>query len=148
MTQSIAYGGVVINGSGRILLRRPRNLWGGYAWTFPKGGPSSGETGAQAALREVREETGVEAEIIARVPGEFPGTTAVASVFFLMSVVHDHGDFQLDETEAVAWATPDGARSMIGETPSPTGRKRDVAVLEAALDLAHGTGHRLSIPRA
>jgi 8-oxo-dGTP pyrophosphatase MutT (NUDIX family) len=56
-------GGVVhrsVDGVTEILLvhrRRP------VLWALPKGTPNAGETLAETALREVREETGVEVEI-------------------------------------------------------------------------------------
>ncbi|CAG4921339.1 MULTISPECIES: NUDIX hydrolase [Acidithrix] len=60
-----AAGGVVfregINGSLEIcLIHRPRY----DDWTLPKGKVEVGETLAQAALREVEEETGIKAEIV------------------------------------------------------------------------------------
>jgi len=54
-------GGVVVNAAGEVLLIRDRN---GY-WVFPKGHIDPGETPEEAARREVREETGIEAEILA-----------------------------------------------------------------------------------
>jgi hypothetical protein len=39
-----AYGGVVIEPNGRLLLRRPKGDFDGYVWTFPKGRPDAGET--------------------------------------------------------------------------------------------------------
>src|SRR5262245_15305009 len=42
----------------KVLLIRVENLSGEKVWTFPKGHPDAGETVQQAALREVREETG------------------------------------------------------------------------------------------
>jgi 8-oxo-dGTP pyrophosphatase MutT (NUDIX family) len=41
-----------------------RNLKGKDVWALPKGGAEPGETGEEAALREVREETGLTAEIV------------------------------------------------------------------------------------
>lgn len=52
MSKVKAYGGVVIDARGRVLLHRPRNLFDGYHWTFPKGKADAGETPEQAALRE------------------------------------------------------------------------------------------------
>ena len=53
-----AYGGIVVDAKGRILLREPSGHFDGYVWTFPKGRPQPGETAEEAALRETREETG------------------------------------------------------------------------------------------
>ena len=63
-----AYGGVLINDRGEVQLREPTNHFGGYVWTFAKGRPDPGETPEQTALREVLEETGQAAQIIALVP--------------------------------------------------------------------------------
>lgn len=41
-----------------VLLIARRNAAGRMQWTLPKGGVEDGETDQQAALREVREETG------------------------------------------------------------------------------------------
>lgn len=127
-----AYGGVIIDDAGRVLLRRPRNQYDDYAWTFAKGGPDGDETPEQAALREVREESGIEAEIVTPIPGRFEGGMTVTG-YFLMRVVSDHGDFDRKETEQVVWATPEAARAMIAETQNGPGRARDLAVLEAGL---------------
>jgi 8-oxo-dGTP pyrophosphatase MutT (NUDIX family) len=133
----IAFGGVIIDGKGRILLREPRGHFGGYVWTFSKGRPELDETPEEAALREVREETGVFAEIVARIPGTFAGDTT-ENIYFLMRPT---GRTEKPDTETakVRWATPDEARVLIGETPNPIGRKRDLAVLEAALAFRRGT---------
>jgi hypothetical protein len=71
-----AYGGVVVDADRRILLRRPNGDFDGYVWTFPKGRPDAGETPEQAALREVKEETGYSAEVVGKVPGSFRGGTS------------------------------------------------------------------------
>jgi 8-oxo-dGTP diphosphatase len=53
-------GGVVIKDKREVLLiKNPSN-----AWTFPKGHIEPGETKEQAAVREVKEETNVDAEIV------------------------------------------------------------------------------------
>lgn len=51
-------GGVVFDPRGRVLLIRER----GGGWVFPKGHIDPGETELDAAVREVAEEAGVEAE--------------------------------------------------------------------------------------
>lgn len=58
-------GGVVFQESRPplYLVARPRRRRD--EWIFPKGHIEPGETAEQAAVREVREETGVEAEVVA-----------------------------------------------------------------------------------
>jgi 8-oxo-dGTP diphosphatase len=53
-------GGVVIKDKKEVLLiKNPSNIW-----TFPKGHIEKGETREQAAVREVKEETNVDAQIV------------------------------------------------------------------------------------
>lgn len=47
-----------------VALTRRKTLKGQDAWGLPKGQVESGESAAEAALREVREETGLDAEIV------------------------------------------------------------------------------------
>ena len=54
-------GGLVFDDEGRVLLIRDRN---GF-WVFPKGHVDPGETPEEAAVREVLEETGIRAQILA-----------------------------------------------------------------------------------
>ena len=52
-----AAGGVVVRDDGRVLVvHRPKY----DDWTFPKGKADPGESDEECALREVREETGLE----------------------------------------------------------------------------------------
>jgi len=56
-------GGLVLDERRRVLLIRARDLRGQPVWTLPKGALAPGETSAEAALREVREETGYRCEL-------------------------------------------------------------------------------------
>ena len=129
-----AYGAVVFDGAGRVLLREPANHFGGYVWTFPKGKPDKGETPEQAALREVLEETGCTARILAPIPGDFAGDTTQNYYFLMVEAspgeplgAHDW------ETSQVRWATAEEAKALITLTPNLKGRQRDLAVLEASM---------------
>lgn len=57
-------GGLVVDEHGRVLLIRARDLRDQPVWTLPKGALNRGETSADAALREVREETGWRCEVV------------------------------------------------------------------------------------
>lgn len=58
-----AAGGVVTNERGELLMIRLRDRW-----DLPKGHIEAGESSSSAAIREVREETGIDAEIIGKEP--------------------------------------------------------------------------------
>lgn len=128
---ALAYGGVLIDAAGRVLLREPKNHFDGYLYTFPKGRPEKGESPEQAALREVREETGVEAEIVDAIPGVCAGGTT-SNAYFLMRPIQEHGDFDRSETESVCWVDWREAEAKLAETTNAKGRTRDLAVLAAA----------------
>ncbi len=131
--EQAAYGGVVFDHQGRGLLREPKNHHDRYVWTFAKGRPDSGETPHETALREVREETGQVAEILDVIPGWFQGGTS-HTAYFLMRPLAEV-PFETQETESVRWVSMAEAVGLIGETTNAVGRKRDLAVLEAARTL-------------
>lgn len=64
MKREFSAGGMVFNSQGQVLItQHSQNLH----WSFPKGLIDEGETPETAAIREVREEGGIEAEITAKV---------------------------------------------------------------------------------
>ncbi|MFN3551076.1 MAG: NUDIX hydrolase [Endomicrobiia bacterium] len=60
-------GGVVVDNKNRVLVIKTKNLKNQIVYTFPKGHIEKGESSQQAALREVKEETAVEAEIVQKI---------------------------------------------------------------------------------
>lgn len=126
-----SFGGVVIDDEGRVLLREPSKHYDGYVWTFPKGRRDGGETDEAAALREVREETGVDAALVAVLPGTFRGGTG-ATRYWLMRAATTGGPLDW-ETASVRWATENEARALLAQTTNALGRARDLQVLDAAL---------------
>lgn len=124
-----AAGGVVIRDDGFVLIREPSNHFDGYVWTFPKGGVDKGETDEQGALREVLEETGVQASIVTPIPGDWLGGTTV-NRYYLMRFVARVADTDA-ETQTIAFVDYATARVMISQTVNPKGKKRDLEVLDA-----------------
>lgn len=102
-----AAGGVVSRGGEILVVHRPRY----DDWSLPKGHVERGESWAEAARREVLEETGVPVDVTG---GPIPvsymldGDTAKVVVFFPMRVQSPHGgdvvvDADGDEVDAALW---------------------------------------------
>ncbi len=128
MNQS--FGGVLINAERKVLLRQPTGHWHGCVWTFPTGKPEPGERPEETALREVREETGVEGEIVRKIPGRYVGSRT-ANEYFLMSPLRESGRFDR-ETQEIRWVTEAEARRLLALTSRPKRRARDLQLLGVA----------------
>ena len=84
-----------------MIATRGRTRWG-----LPKGAVSAGETSEQAALREVQEETGLDAEIIGRldtIEYFFRAGDKKSVDFYLMHYVGGTLTPQLSEVDDVEW---------------------------------------------
>jgi 8-oxo-dGTP pyrophosphatase MutT (NUDIX family) len=87
-----------------MIATRNRSRWG-----LPKGAVSDGETSQQAALREVKEETGLEAEIVALLDTiEYffrAGDTLIRKKVDFYLMTHTGGTLtpQLSEVDDVEW---------------------------------------------
>ena len=119
--RAVSAGGVVLaetRPDAPVALVAHRSARGSLQWTLPKGAREEGETVAETALREVREETGLEAELIGPLDTIdywfvwAPERTRYHKFvhYFLMRFAG--GDFsQRDhEMEDAAWFEPDEAR--------------------------------------
>jgi len=104
----------------------------GYVWTFAKGKQERGSNAEETALREVKEETGYTATIVAKLPGSYKGGTG-ATEHFIMRPVGDPGPFEKKETQAIAWIGFDEAATRIAQTTNEIGRNRDQAVLQTTI---------------
>jgi ADP-ribose pyrophosphatase YjhB (NUDIX family) len=124
------YGGVLVSGGGRFLLREPAGHFGGLAWTFAKTQAKDGESPELTALRAVKEKTGYEARIRDRLSGAFGGASGPAT-WFLMEARHppEPPNWQ---TKSIRWARYDEAVDMIQLSANIQARRRDLAILEAA----------------
>jgi 8-oxo-dGTP pyrophosphatase MutT (NUDIX family) len=114
-------GGVVVNDLGEAIVIVPtrRAADGSKVLALPKGHPDGDESPQAAALREVREETGVEAEVVAAL-GEVRywyqrGGSRIAKVvaFFLLRYVGGSLDDHDAEVEHARWMPlTDAAREL------------------------------------
>lgn len=67
--EEVSAGGIVLDGDARnpkVAVIARLNRVGRLEWCLPKGHQELGETLDEAAVREIREETGIEGEIVAR----------------------------------------------------------------------------------
>jgi 8-oxo-dGTP pyrophosphatase MutT (NUDIX family) len=122
--RAVSAGGVVLaelRPDAQVALVAHRSVRGTLQWTLPKGAQEQGETIEQTALREVREETGLEPELVG--PLDIidywfvwaPERTRYHKFvhYFLMRAVG--GDFSArdQEMEDAAWFEPAQARRQM-----------------------------------
>jgi 8-oxo-dGTP pyrophosphatase MutT (NUDIX family) len=127
-------GGVVLagpdpEGMSRIWIRKSAaNPGYPSQWTFAKGRVDKGETKSSAALREVEEELGLRASLLAKgYLGPFEGGYSVTH-FFLMVAEGSPGRHD-KETEKVALMPWEKAMAAFAST----GNSRDVSVCKTAI---------------
>ena len=141
MASEFSAGGVVMNDDHEIIVIVPtrRAADGSKVLALPKGHPDGEESSLQAALREVREEAGVDAEVVETL-GEVRywyqrGGRRIAKVveFFLLRYVsgdvedHDHEVEQarwIPATEALETLTYAGERDMVRRALSQVQRDK------------------------
>jgi 8-oxo-dGTP diphosphatase len=111
-----AAGGIVTreddHGTEVAVVHRPRY----DDWSFPKGKLDRGETFEDAALREVREETGLVCKLGAELASaryeDNKGRPKVVR-YWLMKVVDDPGFEPNDEVDELRWVALDAARELL-----------------------------------
>ncbi|MBK9137652.1 MAG: NUDIX domain-containing protein [Verrucomicrobia bacterium] len=94
------------------VIRRERY---GTEWTLPKGKLDPGEDWAEAALREVREETGCEARIESFAGGltyQHDGRPKIV-LFWNMKLVADHGFERSEEVADLVWLSQQQAVGLL-----------------------------------
>lgn len=138
MKREYSAGGIVLN-NGKVLmiknaaLRDPKKAY----WGFPKGHIDQGENSRDAALREIKEETKITAEIVGKL-GESQyvftrsGERIVKHVDYYL-LRYKSGDVQAQELEVleVKWFDPKEAMDQLSF-------KKDKEFLQQALKIFHG----------
>ena len=124
-----------------VALIRTRSLRGKDVWALPKGGREEGENAEAAALREVREETGLDAEIVAPLedvtywfiwPPEQVRYRKTVHLYLMRATGGDTNDHD-DEVEEVRFLPASQAIRRLSY-------KTDRNVLQRAAELAAGFG--------
>ena len=128
--KSQSYGVILFDEKGRILLRKPKDGFGGAEWTFAKGGGSH-KLPATTALAELAEETGYEADLITAMPKGYKGKTTKTN-FFIGKKTGKNLDLMDDETSQVAFMSYADAHAAIMKSPDPVVRARDISILNDA----------------
>jgi 8-oxo-dGTP pyrophosphatase MutT (NUDIX family) len=106
-----AAGGVVVRDGQVALVHRPRY----DDWTLPKGKLDRAESFAEAAVREVQEETGLRARPVRELPAtnyEVSGRPKIVR-YWLMDVEHEGPFVPNDETDELRWMAPDEALRLL-----------------------------------
>ncbi|MDD4541790.1 MAG: NUDIX domain-containing protein [Eubacteriales bacterium] len=86
-------------------------------WSFPKGHVECGETDCETAIREVKEETGIDIEIIsdfsrASTYSPYPGAQKTVT-FFIGEYLGGSLRPQLEEVQRVAWLKPEDSMKYL-----------------------------------
>ena len=118
-----AAGGIVDNGAGAILMISSRGRW-----DLPKGHVEQGESGMQAALREVEEETGIRCTL--------QGDAPVAETWHAYDT---YGRWELKRTQWWAMQPLSGELCPQGEEGIADVRWLSGEALDDALKLSYAT---------
>ncbi|MEU5717838.1 (deoxy)nucleoside triphosphate pyrophosphohydrolase [Streptomyces sp. NPDC020403] len=106
MNESVVVAGAVCD-AGRLLAARrsaPPELAG--RWELPGGKREPGESGEQALVRELREELGVEAEPLERIPGQWPLKPGYVLQVWTARLISGEPR-PLEDHDALRWLAPD-----------------------------------------
>lgn len=102
---TVVVAGAVERDGRYLAARRTRPDWACGRWEFPGGKAEAGESDAEALARELREELGVETQVLHRIPGEWPLHDDLVLHLYVVQVVEGE-PVALDHHDALAWLAP------------------------------------------
>jgi len=119
--QEISAGGVVVQGGSCIVIVPTRRALGGTrVLTLPKGHLEVGERPEDAAIREVREEAGVDARLVDKLDDlrywyqrDGMRIAKIVSFFLLEYVSGEPSEHDRDEVEDARWVSLDEAEATL-----------------------------------
>jgi len=127
---TVQAGAITMRGDGanaEILLVRPKRST--TEWIFPKGHLEAGESLAETAVRELREEAGVDGDVVDRV-GASTFTLRGEDIHVTYFLVRASGVVPPAERREIRWCSPREARALLSFDDLK--RLVDVAVAMAA----------------
>ena len=123
-THFVSVAGLVSDGSGKVLLvKSPRR-----GWEYPGGMVEPGETFEQALLREIKEESGIDAEVAGFIGICKNIEKDIVNIDFACRAVAGQPT-PSDESAEVAWVSREEAQRMV---TFPLTKKRLANMLSAA----------------
>jgi 8-oxo-dGTP diphosphatase len=121
MKREFSAGGIVFNKNREVLLinnaamRDPKKSY----WGFPKGHINEGESSKDAAIREVKEETGIEVDVIEKIgDSKYVFTVSGEKIFkvvimFLMRYASGEIKIQEEELLGAEWVSVEDAQKKL-----------------------------------
>jgi len=107
-------------------------------WSFPKGHVEKNESEIETALREIREETHIECEIVSgfRETNTYSPSQGVMKdvVFFVARALTDQYIPQIEEIEEIRWVTDEAAMKLITFETDQTIFKNAIAFIRTLED--------------
>jgi ADP-ribose pyrophosphatase YjhB (NUDIX family) len=107
-------GGIVIKKSGQrrsvLLVRAKKDP---TVWIFPKGHVEEGETAAEAALRETREEAGVKGEVVKAIGGPLEFNNGRYDVTVQYFLIRPKSESAETDGREKRWFTVDDALEVL-----------------------------------
>ena len=138
-------GGLVVRDAQILLIATQAGRW-----QLPKGHIEKGETPEQAAVREVREETGVRGRVVAPLPGVeywfLEGGRCIhkrVDYFLLSYLSGDAADFAADEVAGAGWFSWDEGIARLSFD-----NEREVVAAARRIDPAEARYHPPDPPAA
>jgi 8-oxo-dGTP diphosphatase len=107
MTERIVVGAALLDGGRLLAARRSAPVELAGRWELPGGKVEPGERPEAALVRELREELGVDAQVIERVPGTWPLKPPYVLQVWTVRLLPGTGEPKpLEDHDALRWLSP------------------------------------------